>query len=569
MLYCRTIILILVAAVLFSDADFAASQVPQSGTSSNLLVIKSLVVAGKKIPISIGKEQRLSAFPERLEIHFGRPTEQTHLPTRVRFKLIGHENDWQIGEGFMGLLIRFYDKGNEQIGQKWYNAYGESANWHGSFEHSALAHRREGLVVPPHASKMMAVISSAGPPATEGVYVVANLTISKVLDKSAATVLLRSPFDNQTNTDENAEPPGWVRDGLVRNMAKIVKIGPDPTVNAFAIIDNDPQGHAEWRNDLDFAPHVTPGDNLVVEWNEMFSIGVEDSRVAIYDNVAPGRYLFEVDNIDLYGVPTGEKAELSLVVLPPFWQTSSFWLSIFFLTILAVFGASRYAASQKLRRQMVRMKNQEAMERERIRIAQDIHDDLGARVTQISLISAMAHTNSEYSEKARADFGQITRFSRELVAALYETVWAVNPENDNLYALGDYVCQMVNQLCEPVQFRCRFNLTNLPRNVLASSQVRHNITMAVKEAVHNTIKHAKASEVTVNASFEGGVLTISISDNGQGFRESEKNDGHGLGNMKKRLEEIGGDCNVRTEIGKGTTVTMTLKFQSSNQAKDV
>lgn len=557
----RTIILILITAVLASEADLAAPQDFQTGTSSSFLVINSLIVAGKSIPISSGKEIKLSAFPERVEFHFGPAPGQNRLPTRVRYKLIGHDDDWQIGLGFMRLFIRFYDAENEQIAQQpSYNVYGESANWKGSFAHSALTHRREGFTVPPRASRMMVVISSAGPASTEGVYVIANLTVSRTSPGSPMTVL-RNPFDDQSTNDEAVEPPGWVRDGLVRNMAKIVRIGPEPTVRAFAIIDDDPQGHAEWHVDLDSAPRVAPGDSLVVEWNEMFSMGVEDPRVATYDNLAPGKYLFDVENVDLYGVPTGEKAELSVVVLPPFWKTSAFWVCISLLTILAVFGVGRYAISQKLMKQTLQLQNQQAMERERVRIAQDIHDDLGARVTQISLISAMANSNGDYSEKARADFGQITRCSRDLVAALYETIWAVNPENDNLYALGDYISQMVNQLCEPVQVRCRFNMGDLPRDVLASSQVRHNVNMAVKEAVHNAIKHAKASEVTVSSMFERGVLTLSISDDGQGFQQPEKNFGHGLTNMKKRLQEIGGTCRVESQIGTGTTITMTLNIK--------
>jgi len=84
------------------------------------------------------------------------------------------------------------------------------------------------------------------------------------------------------------------------------------------------------------------------------------------------------------------------------------------------------------------------LEQERLRIAHDIHDDLGARVTQISLLSAMSQENTSFPEKARADFDKVSKMSRELVSALYETVWAVNPENDNLEALGNYVCQMVN-----------------------------------------------------------------------------------------------------------------------------
>ena len=150
-----------------------------------------------------------------------------------------------------------------------------------------------------------------------------------------------------------------------------------------------------------------------------------------------------------------------------------------------------------MRREMVRLKQQRALEQERLRIAHDIHDDLGARVTQISLLSAMAQDNPAFPEKARADFDKISKMSRELVSALYETVWAVNPENDNLDALGNYLCQMVKQLCERTPLRCRFHVLDLPHEVQVSSQTRHNISMAVKEAVHNIIKHAKASEVTI------------------------------------------------------------------------
>src|SRR5271170_5249821 len=130
-----------------------------------------------------------------------------------------------------------------------------------------------------------------------------------------------------------------------------------------------------------------------------------------------------------------------------------------------IIGISRYFVWHKMRREMLHLKNQRALEQERLRIAHDIHDDLGARVTQISLLSAMAHDNQALPEKARADFDQISRMSRDLVSALYETVWAVNPENDNLDALGNYLCQMVNQLCKQTAFHCRLHVSELPHEI--------------------------------------------------------------------------------------------------------
>src|SRR5258708_18500961 len=140
----------------------------------------------------------------------------------------------------------------------------------------------------------------------------------------------------------------------------------------------------------------------------------------------------------------------------------------------------------------------------------------------------MAQENPTFPDKARADFDKVSKMSRELVLALYETVWAVNPENDNLEALGNYLCQIVNQLCERTQIRCRFHISDLPREVQVSSQTRHNISMAVKEAVHNIIKHAKASEITMHIAVKEGSLAISVRDDGCGFRPVENFAGNGL-----------------------------------------
>jgi signal transduction histidine kinase len=156
--------------------------------------------------------------------------------------------------------------------------------------------------------------------------------------------------------------------------------------------------------------------------------------------------------------------------------------------------------------------------------------------------------------------------SRELVAALYETVWAVNPENDNLEAQGNYLCQMVNQLCERTPIRCRFNVLGLPHEIQVSSQTRHNINMAVKEAVHNIIKHSSASEINVRMAYEAGILNISVEDNGAGFQQDAKAGGHGINNMKQRLANIGGTCYIESQPGKGTTVLMRLAIKPLEQA---
>ena len=186
-------------------------------------------------------------------------------------------------------------------------------------------------------------------------------------------------------------------------------------------------------------------------------------------------------------------------------------------------------------------------------------------MTQIALLSAMSQDNLDFPEMARNNFEQISQMSRELVCALYQTVWAVNPENDNLDALGNYICQMVNQLCERVRFRCRFHLPDLPREIEISSQIRHNISMVVKEAVHNVIKHAKASEVKINVEFTGHLLTISVQDDGCGFQPPGNIAGNGLQNMKQRMADIGGSCSIESNLGHGTKIRLSLAVTSAEK----
>jgi signal transduction histidine kinase len=533
-----------------------------AGQATNQLVIQSVLVDGSALPLRSSGNLNVGPVPKRVFIRFGTST-NSQPPMRTRYKLQGFENEWHEGGGFMFMAVRFFNDSGDQIDQKIFQVSGESAGWSGSLTHSPLAHRRETLVVPPKAARAWVVISSAGPPATVGIYVVANLVVTGSAGNSPPTVLMPAPFEHQADENSDAIASGWTRDGTHPSMAKVVQIGQDPPIRALAIEDEDPTAHAEWHNDKELAPRVSPGEHLVVEWNEMFSIGVGDLNSVLYEKLPPGSYQFQVAGVDLMGRPTGVEAAMKILVPQPFWKRPWFWSALLVFATLALAGGGRYLIWHRMRREMLRLKNQQALEHERLRIAHDIHDDLGARVTQISLVSAMSQQDPALPEKARADFDRITQMSRDLISALYETVWAVNPEYDNLDALGNYLCQMVNQSCERTPFRGRIHVLDLPREVQVSSQTRHNITMVVKEAIHNVIKHAKASEVVIQVSFANGLLDITIQDNGCGFQSTGDHAGNGLTNMKQRMENIGGKCSIEGRPGQGTTVRVCLVIEGS------
>jgi signal transduction histidine kinase len=548
----------------FSVAS-AAPHSPAAHTA-DAIEIQSVTVNGKSLLLAGKTKIHAGPAPQNITFTFGQATNSTRAPIRVRYKLEGYDNGWHEGGGEMFLMLRFYNEAGDAIGAKGFPVNGDSAGWSGDLKTSTFSHRRETVVAPPKAANFWIVMSSAGPPQTVGIYVVDHLVVSKLADSGPASVLLQAAFDHTTKFDPtNQVPLGWTRDGIHPSMAKIIDLEPDRTAKALAIVDDDPESHAEWHTIREYAPGVKPGDRLDVEWNEVFTMGVGNGHDAHYDKLSPGTYQFRVAEVTALGAPTGNEATISIKVPVPLWEVPWFWAAAIAFFVAVIMGIGRYASWRDMRQELARIESQRALEQERLRIAHDIHDDLGARLTQISLASAMAHDTAGLSTAARSEFNRISEMARDTVSALYETVWAVNPENDNLDALGNYLCQMVHQLCEQAKLSCRLHVPELPRDVQVASQLRHNVILAVKEAINNIIKHASATEVAFHVTFERDDLTISISDNGNGFNPVKNGAGNGLANMKQRLEAIGGHCNIESLAGKGTTILMHVSAKQAER----
>ena len=543
-----------------------AGDQPTFGDAFESLEIRSVTANNQPKPLTANGGVNLGANAENVSFAFGARTNAKETPIRIRYKLEGYDKDWRDGLGEMVFAIRFYNAAGDQIIQKNFAATGDSPGWKGTLGASSLTHRRETIVVPTRASRLWVVITSAGPPSSVGIYIVGNFIISRSGSNSPPTVLLESPFARPTNDEVNRALSGWTRDGNHPSMANIVSIGALPGEKAFAILDDDVRSHAEWHNIMETAAAVNPGEQIVVEWDEAFSIGVGDAMTVNYPKLTEGSYRFQVAGFDIYGNPTGPHVSIAVLAPPPLWRMAWFWGAACASVLIMITAAWRYVVWRKMQREMVRLRSERALENERLRIAQDLHDDFGARVTEISIASALAKKKPNLPETASADFDRISTLSRDLVTALYETVWAVNPENDNLDALGNYLCQMANHLCEQAQLPCRFRVMDLPSDIQVSSQTRHNIIMAAKEAIHNVIKHAHASELILAVSFENGSMIISVEDNGCGFEVMPDPGGNGLTNMNRRLTDLGGTCEIRSQSGSGTKVIMRLKLQNSRKS---
>jgi signal transduction histidine kinase len=202
---------------------------------------------------------------------------------------------------------------------------------------------------------------------------------------------------------------------------------------------------------------------------------------------------------------------------------------------------------------------QRALEEERTRIARDLHDDLGATLTQIRFLSALESRDALVPETNRVRMSQVSEKSRAMVTSLDEIVWAVNPANDSLPSLATYLCQFAEEFLRATPIRCRLDVDeSLPKTPL-TSELRHNVFLVVREALNNIAKHSEATEVWLRIQFRPQLLRISIEDNGRGFLYLTSSAmGEGLANMRRRLEKIGGRFECETQPGSGTICRIEL-----------
>jgi signal transduction histidine kinase/ligand-binding sensor domain-containing protein len=282
-------------------------------------------------------------------------------------------------------------------------------------------------------------------------------------------------------------------------------------------------------------------------------------RTAFYNYVPPGEYRFSVIASDSDGAWTEAGTSLELVVSRHFWQK---WWVITLAAVgllISVGGSVRLAERRKLQRRLKRLEQEGALERERTRIAQDLHDEMGAKLCRISFLSEHARRSDKTPGELQHQIASISDASREVLHSLDEIVWAVNPQNDTLEHVASYVGQYTQDYFQNTGVECELDIpAQLPPHPI-SSQARHHLFLAVNEAFSNTLKHSRAARCRVTISCSTTAFEICVSDNGAGFDQSviESNaasSGNGLRNMRQRLADIGGLCRVESQPGLGTTV---------------
>ena len=278
---------------------------------------------------------------------------------------------------------------------------------------------------------------------------------------------------------------------------------------------------------------------------------------ALKEVVSAGDNVWRISLVDRQH---GQPQRLDLEIRLPFTHQAWFWLVVALVVASLALAAWRYGVGLRLERL-------HGLDEERARIARNIHDDLGASLTEITLLSELAQSGEAPTAEVRSDMRKIAARARQLTRALDTTVWAVNPRNDTLGSLVSYTCQRAEEFLKAGGIRCRMDVpSQVPEQVLTAT-VRHNVFLVVKEACHNVVKHSGASEVELRMATRANGLTIVIEDNGKGLTPDANvlagaAARDGLSNMRQRAADIGATLEVCGTPGRGTRIQLDIPFHS-------
>ncbi|HWX22208.1 MAG TPA: sensor histidine kinase [Candidatus Binatia bacterium] len=274
----------------------------------------------------------------------------------------------------------------------------------------------------------------------------------------------------------------------------------------------------------------------------------------------------EVANFELL---LNSAVDIRVLVRPPFWTLSrllilvsallgGLGLALVWIRLLHHKVQQRTAQLQREVHDREKAEHQRALAQERARIARDLHDDLGSSLTEISMLATVSPALNLPPGEATERMETIAGKSRTLVYALDEIVWAVDPERDTLASVARYLASYAEEYLAGLKLACRVHIPNWFPDQVVSGEVRHHLFLAVKEALNNAVRHGGATEIGFRVRVLENRLWILITDNGSGFDTFGGSNGHGLVNLRNRLEQLHGQCELESAPGAGTTVSLQL-----------
>jgi len=290
-------------------------------------------------------------------------------------------------------------------------------------------------------------------------------------------------------------------------------------------------------------------------------------RLAVYTNLRPGDYRFELRAANAHGVWSPVPAVFAFSLAPHYWQTWPFYAVCGVAAIALGGGFTAYRL--RWQRRWLSARHEQALAEERARIARDLHDDLGTALTGVALEIDLARRQSGDGITTR--FAESAARVRTLAERMREVVWAVNPACDTVSSLASFLEQQAGALLNSGGVRGRFEFPEDIPVLALDSDTRHHLALGVREALTNSLRHAQATAVTIALALRDGALVVSVTDDGRGFATGAAGNGaglnRGLANLRLRFERLGGLMSVESKPGQGTRVELRVPMEPNRQPK--
>ena len=296
---------------------------------------------------------------------------------------------------------------------------------------------------------------------------------------------------------------------------------------------------------LDFSQPANNKYKYVLEGVDEEWIEAGNRRYVSYTNIDPGNYIFRVRGTNSDGVWSPNEAFLKINIIPPYWQTIWFKFLVVIVFLLTLYTIHRYRINRLLE-----------IERLRIRIASDLHDEIGSALTRIAIHSEQIQ-NSKDNNRVVTSSKKIGTISREVISTMSDIVWAIDARNDTLKDLLDRIYDFTHNTLSVQDVKVSFSQNGLDKNKKININYRQNIFYILKEAITNIVKHASATKVNIIMHNDEKNFKMEIIDNGRGFDSAQIRAGNGLKNMQMRAERISSKLTINTN--KGTQIILETK----------
>ncbi len=268
---------------------------------------------------------------------------------------------------------------------------------------------------------------------------------------------------------------------------------------------------------------------------------------ATYTNLDPGTYTFRVKGSNKDGVWNHAGASIVLTILPPWYMTWWFRTAMILLVIFGVYSLYRYRLRQALKLQDIRNG-----------IADDLHDEVGSNLSNIYIFSNVAQRKEKANEATEPLLQKITDYTKQSMEAINDIVWMINTRNDRFENIMTKMRTLAAEFSETFDCKLFIDLDEDLNHIKLDIEKRKNFYLIYKEAINNLAKYASCKTVWINMKLDHKKVNLLIRDDGKGFDMTNKKNGNGMLNMKKRAQFLKGDLTVESAVGKGTTLQLSF-----------